>query len=503
MTDRTLDSLIPVIVGVGEISDHPAELTAGLEPVALMVEALKRAEQDCGTKLLHEIDSLDIINFLSWRYSDPASQLSTRLGIAPKHSYYGPVGGESPIRYIHEAAQRIARGECSVAAVCGAESQSTATKAERAGLELPWTPFAHDAPQPLRGASFQKPIATRLGVTKPVTVYPFYEAASAAHWGQTPHEALQESGELWSAYSKVAARNPNAWLKRAFTPDEITQASADNRPIAWPYTKLMVANPMVNQGAAILLTSLAIARAAGIAGDRMVHVWGGAAAEEPRDYLERDRFFDSHAQNAVLRTAMDLAGGDGKTFDAIELYSCFPCVPKMARRTLNLGADVQPTVTGGLTFFGAPLNAYMAHAACAMVRLLRGGARLGLLYGQGGFVTKHHALVVSREPPPHRLAQDTSVQAEADRHREPPSRFVTEASGKGVVESFTVIYGRGGDAEHGVVMLRTDAGARALARVPAKDGATLAHLTAMTRTPVGSIGEITPADDGILEWRAG
>src|SRR6516165_9723169 len=54
-----------------------------------------------------------------------------RWGVAPAHCYYGPVGGESPIRYLHEAAQRIARGECSVAAICGAEAQSTATKAQR------------------------------------------------------------------------------------------------------------------------------------------------------------------------------------------------------------------------------------------------------------------------------------------------------------------------------------------------------------------------------------
>ena len=134
--------------------------------------------------------------------------------------------------------------------------------------------------------------------------------------------------------------------------------------------------------------------------DRLVHVWGGASAEEPRDYLIRDQFFESHPQNAVLRAVMDLVGGDGKAFDAIELYSCFPCVPKMARRTLGLGPDVQPTVTGGLTFFGAPLNTYMTHAACAMVRKLRGGAKLGLLYGQGGFVTKHHGLVLSRQAPP-------------------------------------------------------------------------------------------------------
>src|SRR6201999_2647986 len=119
-------------------------------------------------------------------------------------------------------------------------------------------------------------------------------------------------------------------------------------------------------------------------------------------------------QNAGLNAVMDLVGGDGKKFEAIELYSCFPCVPKMARRTLGLGRDVQPTVTGGLTFFGAPLNTYMTHAACAMVRKVRSGAKLGLLYGQGGFVTKHHALVLSRAAPRETISQTTTVQAVAD-----------------------------------------------------------------------------------------
>ena len=64
-----------------------------------------------------------------------------------------------------------------LAAVCGAEAQSTATKAERAGVSLPWTPFAHDVEEPKRGAAFQKPLAVKLGVFRPVTVYPFYEAA--------------------------------------------------------------------------------------------------------------------------------------------------------------------------------------------------------------------------------------------------------------------------------------------------------------------------------------
>src|SRR6266566_3788100 len=190
------DDRIPVIVGVGEIVDRPKEISKGLEPLALLEQALKRAEGDSGSKLLGEIQSLDVVNFLSWRYRDPEVQLSDRLGIKPKHAYYGPV--------------------------CGEEAQSTATKAERAGVELPWTPFAHDVPEPKRGAAFQKPMAVKLGVFRPITVYPLYETATSAHWGQTPREALAESSALWSTYARVASENENSWLKKRFTPDEIT-----------------------------------------------------------------------------------------------------------------------------------------------------------------------------------------------------------------------------------------------------------------------------------------
>src|SRR4030088_3026152 len=98
-TSPVSDDRIPVIVGVGEIIDRPQEITAGLEPLTLLVEALKRADADSGGKLPGDMASLDIGTFLMWRYQDPANHLSDRLGIQPAHGYYGPVGGESPIRY--------------------------------------------------------------------------------------------------------------------------------------------------------------------------------------------------------------------------------------------------------------------------------------------------------------------------------------------------------------------------------------------------------------------
>jgi acetyl-CoA C-acetyltransferase len=174
----------------------------------------------------------------------------------------------------------------------------------------------------------------------------------------------------------------------------------------------------------------------------------------------------------------------------------------MARRTLGFGADVQPTVTGGLTFFGAPLNSYMTHAACAMVRRVRDGAKFGLLYGQGGFVTKHHALVLSPDAPTEALSESVSVQAAADKRRGEAPKFNPEAAGKAKVESFTVIYDRDGAAKHGVVILRNDQNERTLARVPASDRPTLARLLDLERSPIGAVGAISKADDGMQEWKA-
>ena len=487
---------IPVIVGVGEALDRPSDLSQALDPLDLMAQALRAADSDAGGGFLAKVASLDVVNQLSWRYADAPAELCARLDIAPARAVYGPVGGESPVRFLHEAAQRIARGEAQVCAVVGAEAQWSVNKARAAGIDLPWTrdPAA-------RGGGLRiavHPLALKLGVFMPVSVYPFYENAAAHHWGQTPREALTESGTLWASYAAVAATQPNAWIKRAFTPEEITTPRPDNRPIAWPYTKLMVANMAVNQGAAVILTSLAAARAAGIADERLVFVWGGASAREPGDYLQRDHYHGSVAQDAVL----EAVNGMADSFDALELYSCFPCVPKMARRTLGLPEGLTPTVTGGLTFFGAPMNNYMTHAAVAMTRRLRGAGGAGLLYGQGEFVTKHHGLVLGDRPSPdgEALLKPASVQAEADARRGPVPAFLETAEGSARLETHTVLYDRDGAPTHGVAIVRTAQG-RVLARVPADDRDTLTALTDPDAFAIGREGTLRDGGDGVTDWR--
>ncbi len=155
----------------------------------------RRAEADSGAKLLQRAR-------LARRRQLPELALSRSreaAGATPRHRagalLLRPGRRREPDPLSARGGASASRAaNASVAAVCGAEAQSTATKAERAGVTLPWTPFAHDVEEPKRGAAFQKPLAVKLGVFRPITVYPLYEAATSAHWGQTPREAMAESG---------------------------------------------------------------------------------------------------------------------------------------------------------------------------------------------------------------------------------------------------------------------------------------------------------------------
>jgi acetyl-CoA C-acetyltransferase len=498
---NTLLDRTPVIVGVGEIIQRTKDPAQAMEPLALMEAAIRAADQDAGGGLLTRVDSLDIVAEYSWPYADAPAQLSQRLQIQPARQTYGAVGGESPVRFIHEAALRIWRGETTVAVVAGAEANYAVAAAAKQKATLPWSPRDANA-KLVRGVDYLNPLAVRLGVASPPTVYPFYENAASAAWGQTPRQALAESGQLWAGCSAVAASNPYAWQREALTAEEITTPTASNRLVAWPYTVRMVANPLVNQGAAVLLMSRGQARQLGIPDQRMVFVWCGAAAKEPSDYLHRDQYQRSFVQETVLETVMGQVGGVGN-FKLLELYSCFPVVPKMARRTLALPADATVTSTGGLSFFGAPLNNYMTHACAALVRGLREQQdTLSLLYGQGGYLTNHHAIVLASRPPPPRLLSDSyDVQTAADARRGDVPPLQLDYIGDAVLETHTVLYARDGAPTHGAVILRTPQGGRLLARVHPEERNTIDRLTDADLTPIGRRGMVTQADDGTPHWR--
>jgi acetyl-CoA C-acetyltransferase len=494
----------PVIVGVGQYtrrSTDPAGAAAP-DPVGLMAMAAHAALGDAGMRGKEGlIDAVDIVNVLSWRFDpDAAHALSGRLGIGPDHLAESPVGGEQPVALVDQMAHRIASGEVRFGLIAGAEAQASLNAYRRAGDQPPW-PLKPQR-RPTVSSTLQDilhPEAWRHDLRTPVQVYPLFENALRAQRGQSYAEAQAESALIWSNMSRIAVGNRFAWHPEFRSPDEIATPSPQNRWIYYPYPKMMNAWPAVDQAAAILMTSREVALELGVPVDRLVAPVAAAGAREIRDPLSRGEFHRSMAMEAALDAALCRAAVSPQDLDALELYSCFPCVPKMAIAHLGLRSDTTVTVAGGLSFFGGPGNNYMLHAIAAMVeQLRRSQGRAGLLYGQGEFVTKHHALVLrsgaTRDP--YQPGTETlAAQRDIDIAGGPP--FEHAPHGNGEIETFTANWNRDGSPGVGTVVARLNAsGRRFIGRTAEGDAESFQLLTGGSVEPVGLPVHVEARADG-------
>ena len=182
---------IPVIVGVGEIVDRPKDIAAGLEPLTLLgagAEARgggQRRKTARRTRLARRRQFPEL--------ALPRSRKTAcRRGSAPSRRIAITARSAARARSAICTKRRSASRAANAAWRRCAAPRRNRPRPRRSGpaSTLPWTPFAHDVEEPKRGAAFQKPMAVKLGVFRPITVYPLYESATSAHWGQTPREAL-------------------------------------------------------------------------------------------------------------------------------------------------------------------------------------------------------------------------------------------------------------------------------------------------------------------------
>jgi acetyl-CoA C-acetyltransferase len=492
----TIDSSrIPVIIGTGQGNDRACVH----DSLGLMVAALERADADAGGGWIAALDSLAVVNQISFsKLGNCAQHLAQHFGIAPGHVEQTPwPTGESPVQLLNEAANRIGAGEIQVAAIVGAEALRTAAQRAKAA-----TGEKKDALRDVANSGAPSLMA-RHGLVAPTDLYPLYENATRAAWRQSFAEAQDETAALWAGMSAVAAGNETAWLRKALSPEDIIEASDDNRPIAYPYLKRMVANSSVNQGAGFIVTSLARAQDAGISADRIIYVGQGAAAHETHAILKRDRYDRSAGMIITLQKTLERNGLTSADLDHVELYSCFPCIPKMARRVLDWPLDKPITAFGGLTFGGGPIGNYMSHAIGSMVDTLRQTRGTALLFANGGYATHNHAIVISAEPivAAHFPSPfDYNAEAAALRNAVPPVVEVYE--GAATIETFTVFYRRDGSIRFGTVIARTPDGARLLARVDIADSISLDRLLNPEIEAVGATGIVRSEGEGLLHWCA-
>jgi acetyl-CoA C-acetyltransferase len=502
MDDRT-----PILVGGGQFTEKGVPPAEAQPPMGIAAEAAKAALADAGVQdLADRIDTLAMIRIFPdstnrprmqtgfGRAENPPRAVARRIGANPSNAIYSQVGGNTPQRLVSEMCERIAAGDVGMALIAGSEAIQTSKDALRSGIQLDWQEEDEGSLEDRGiGGSFVTPHEFAHGIGIPIQTYPLFENVIRGARGHSVDQHLLEMGKLFAPFSEVAAANPYAFYGTARTAEELATPGGPNRFICYPYPKWMNAMDGVNQGAAVILTSVGKARELGIPQSNWVFIHGvGEAVEKLISF--RRRYDRSPAMRLSAAKAFDMAGKTIADMDFIDLYSCFPSAVEVACDELGLAWDDPRglTVTGGLPFFGGPGNAYSLNALAQMLPLLRGKpGSFGLIGANGGYLSKQGTGIYSTTPTegPWQREDPSTYQGEIDSLPDEP--FTEQPSGAATIETYTVCFGRTGP-ERAIVIGRLNAnGRRFVSNTPA-DAQILDGL--MAREALGRPGAVSHED---------
>ena len=485
MSQPAVDPRTPVIVGVGQACERlDTDGYQRLSPVGLAAAAAAEALADTGADPAAVAAAIDTVaGVRQFENSVPGARaplgrsdnyprsVADRIGASPARAVLEVTGGQAPQHLVNEFAGVIAAGGSEVTLIFGSEAISTIEHYAKAEDRPDFTEHPggslEDRGYALRGISSMHQAAH--GLTDGPSQYALAENARRARLEQTREEYAAAMGALFAPFTRVAAANPHASAPVERSAAELVTPTEANRPIADPYTRYIVAREKVNQGAAVLLMSVAAADRLGVPPGRRVFLHGHADLRE-RTIMDRADLSSGPASVLAVRHALDLAGIGPADLASIDLYSCFP-VP-VFNICDGLGLDpADPrglTVTGGLPFFGGAGNNYSMHAIAETVQLARRTpGSYGLVGANGGVLSKYSAGVYSTTPAAWTPDRSADLQAEIDAWPAPAEAW--HADGPATIETYTVKHRRGG-ASTGIVIGRLDAdGRRFVARGDERD----------------------------------
>jgi len=458
------DETTPVLIGGGQFTWR-GDPGASPSPTQLLKFAAERAAADAGlgADVLARIDGLAMISFaidaqgerrVMPHSTNPPATLARRLGARPDWSVYTRAGGNSSQYAINVAAQRISEGRNRQVLVIGAEFMGSGVKRLTRGLGFEDWDDAEDLPPPewigdgRPGVSAYEAVH---GMDRPINIYPLFENALRARDGRSIPDHQRRLGELFAPFTRVAAANPEAWFPIERSAEELVTVTPANRMIGFPYPKFLNAIMDVDQSAGVLITSLARARELGVAEDRMVFLHGCADANDIWNPIDRQDFHSSPAMRLTGERALGMAGLSVSDIAAFDLYS-----------------------------------------VVMMQRLRAQPGSFGLCTANGWYLTQQSTGVYSTRRPsaPFRREDPAVLQAQIDALPRPV--VIERPSGRGRVETYTVIHDRDG-FRMGIIVARDMADRRFAAIIPGTETEALASLEA--REGIGRTGTVARSED--------
>ncbi len=475
----------PVLIGIGQIVDHwdGSNRAAAPSPVSLLQSAAAKAISDTGAvaAVSEAIDRIVIVRTMLdsvpgtphpfGRCANAPATVAAALDLSPAQLIYSVVGGDQPQSLVNESAEAIFTGKADTILLAGAEATAAMKLALKKGIALDWSASEEgDCEDRGYGARLLSSYEMKNGLGAPTQTYPAFEHALRGRLGNSRQEHNALMAELWAGFSGVAAKNPYAQFPINRSADFLATPSPQNYPVADPYLKWHVAQDAVNQGAAVIMTSVGRATKLGIDPSKLVYLHGYAQAADllPTERADLSR---SMAMELTLQQALQNAGKATRDVRYFDLYSCFPCAVLLAAEAINLDWHKAPaTVTGGLPFFGGAGNNYSMHAIATMVELLRAAPdQFGLVLANGGFLTKEAVGVYSATPATNWVPQSSAeIQSQISAQVSPA---LLNESTEAMVETYSIV-SKKGIADRGYIIAKNDKG-RILARVQGEDLAAL------------------------------
>lgn len=474
----------PVIISVGESIERENLVTT----IDLATNAAQMA-LDGAPGIDEFIDRLTVIPAIfSPAPNNPATEIARNLGLDHIKLEVGQQGGNGPQWLVNRAAEDIAAGELSTTLIVGAEatrSMKTSMKTStKKGKSLVVEKIKTDAKaDEVIGVPFGRGLSEAelaIDLTAPMELYAVFESALAFSAGRTLEQQREFLGEIYVNFSKVAAKNPYAWFQTEYTPKEISEISDNNRLISAPYTKRFNSFPNVDQGAALLVTSLEVAENLGL-DEQVMYIWAGATNTDVHP-IERPNLDSSPAMKAASEAMFENAGISVDDIDAFELYSCFPSAVGAAANALGIEMDDNRglTLVGGLPFFGGPGNNYITHCIAAAFRRLQQNSGLIYIGANGGFLSKHSLGIYGSDVNTRAFIKtDTSEQQKTI--DENIIAYTLVAEGEAIIEAGTVMYDRNGQASSAPVFARLEDGRRIAADADAQTLASMAGIELVQR----------------------
>jgi acetyl-CoA C-acetyltransferase len=287
-----IDPRTPVLVGCGQITDTTSEPSSERSNVAFCADVARIALDDAhaaigAAALGRALDAIAVLEFFPdisprfaspfGRCTNPPESVANRLNAMPRQLIYSHQGGNTPQYLVNRFAEEIARGDSELVLICGAELLRSTQNARKAGLKIDHS--EDPGGEPTRVGDKRLGYSDEEGrhdLRAAIHFCPLLENAIRGGLRRDVASHMTAMGRLFARLAAVARDNPLATRREGYNAECLATITTDNRWICFPYPRLMNANAIIDQAAAVLMTSVEKAREWGIPHDRWVFLHGCA-----------------------------------------------------------------------------------------------------------------------------------------------------------------------------------------------------------------------------------